>query len=139
MNEQLRKLIEEIDDIDETPGDVSNFQAPTKEEWEYADEDSLYSESYGIDLAADLLLDNEPQYLGSLFTDLGELFRVSEGNRTLGTDVLQAVRQFTHTINITLQGEDGMIMRPENDTEILRSLKYAFDNIIKRVKRDVKI
>jgi len=139
MTEELRKLIEEIEEIEDTPGDVGDFQAPTKEEWEFADEDQVFEEVYGLDISADLLLDGEPQYLGTLFTSLGRLFSDSEGSDTIGADIIQTVRQFTREVNEVLQGEEGMIMKPVSDVEILRSLKYTFDNVIKRVKRDVKI
>ena len=44
MTEELRRLIEEIEEMEDTPGDVGNFQAPTKEEWEFADEDQVFEE-----------------------------------------------------------------------------------------------
>jgi hypothetical protein len=144
MTEELRKLIEEIEEVEDAPGDVGDFQAPTKEEWEFVDKDQVFEEVYGLDISADLLLDGEPQYLGTLFTSLGRLFSDSEGSDTIGTDIIQTVRQFTREVNEVLQGavmivEEGMVMKPVSDAEILRSLKYAFDNVIKKVKKDVKI
>jgi hypothetical protein len=144
MTEELRKLIEEIEEVEDAPGDVGDFQAPTKEEWEFVDKDQVFEEVYGLDISADLLLDGEPQYLGTLFISLGRLFSDSEGSNTIGTDIIQTVRQFTREVNEVLQGavmivEEGMVMKPVSDAEILRSLKYAFDNVIKKVKKDVKI
>jgi hypothetical protein len=128
---ELQKLIEEIED---SQGNVGNFQAPTKEEWEFQDEEHLFGESYGLDISADLLLDRKSQYLGTLFTRLGKQF--TESDELTGADILQTARQFSREMCDHLQEEDEMFMKPESDAEILRSLRYAFNNVIKLIARD---
>ncbi len=137
MNTELQKLIEEIDEVEDAQGDVTNFQPPTKEEWEFADEDLLFGESFGIDMSADLILDNEPHYAAIFFTRLGEVMQTADGDNARKT-IIAALHRVTREVSEEIQVGTDLVMKPESDLTVVASLKYLFDNLIKYLMKDLK-
>jgi len=132
---ELQRLIEEIDEVEDAPGDISSFQAPSKPEWEFVDEDHRYPGVLALDQAADMLSDGSTFVLADFFLKIGELMNTYNEAPDLEIQIINGVRELTQTLSQELMdGEEGMVMVPSSNAEIVSSLKYMFNRVVEALK-----
>lgn len=141
MTKNNKQLLEAAED---ELGDVSAFNEPQTETWQFFDEEDIWNESDPIDLAADMLLDGDGVYIGSLLQALGrEIYDRVDSDHYIDTNntrqlIIQKARAWCKESGDIMfedraAGTDATTdhMKPSTDEEVVASLLYAFQNIAK--------
>jgi hypothetical protein len=132
-----RQVIQE--DIEEdSPGDISHLPRPNTEAWQYSNPDDVYRDSDAIDIAAELLFENEGMEAADLLTAIAEAMRTPE-EVPLTPIILRALRATTIQISEMQHADNPQRTRkPSSDAELLSSLNYLFITIIKKLTREIR-
>lgn len=133
-NTTLQSLFEALDNGE--IGDVSEFEQPgvkPEDEWKFADPETVMTEDYVIDMAADMLVDCESVTASKYFQLLGRVLAQHTDSGDLEEIICNEVRALARQQLLDIyEGEitEGAI-RPVSNAEITRDLEYLFKQLIK--------
>ena len=120
---------------EDPPGDISDFQTPLKQDWEYVDENQRYPGVLVLDQASDMLADTGTTIvLADFFLKIGETLATYNETSDLEIQVINSVRELTQSLSKELMEGEDMFMVPSSNSEIISSLKYMFNRVIEALE-----
>ena len=140
MTHALSQFFEAIEE--EGTGDVSRFQEPTKEEWEFADPNIVEPSANFLDQIADFILDGEAFPAADILDLLAQVFRDYSDSEELETQILLQLNNYLIREADLLFPKEERVTKPSTSKELIASLNYFFQNILKilnkHAQKDIK-